>query len=487
MLITVPAPLHDEWLISVFIRHHVMSGNKIFATTVRKSINYSIAQILTSQKYEPGSLVEFIAQEQMLDKEYLVQNNSLLPFFKLMNKGICRRQEVYKFCSVCAREDLKLHGFAYWRRRHQLPGVTVCHIHKIPLDEQGDIASRYRYPGKLLPQVDQTKKRHYFNCEMESAAHEYANWTSKLLDNKFEYKDGNSIYDIIKLGMFIRNYANGFGRIESKRLYHDMLKRFGKEYLLSVDRVAITYESIKRAIENALFERSYNEVSIVLLVLLTMMLFTTTEELSEVLDKLSHKISTEYQSKINNFYLCHRIANLLYQSPDLREYINGKSLDITLADLLNETRVGEDLKWHLCSNNWYCIIGAKIHILLYILFNQLDTSARIKEEIANSMGLDNSVMFIEQRDIRWLDSILGVKREHYVGIYDKVAYDNRNCKFTDISCMLFIIKQAIYKFKSSLNAVEVNLFYSRFASLIIFKRYIDQIDKAFKCIQMRSD
>lgn len=36
-------------------------------------------------------------------------------------------------CIECMREDIGAYGFAYWHRRHQLPGVQVCHNHGIPV------------------------------------------------------------------------------------------------------------------------------------------------------------------------------------------------------------------------------------------------------------------------------------------------------------------------------------------------------------------
>lgn len=38
-----------------------------------------------------------------------------------------------KSCPECMQADLEGHGWAYWRRAHQLPGVWVCPSHGIPL------------------------------------------------------------------------------------------------------------------------------------------------------------------------------------------------------------------------------------------------------------------------------------------------------------------------------------------------------------------
>lgn len=35
----------------------------------------------------------------------------------------------HSFCPLCAEEDIKAHGVAYWHQVHSLPGVSACHIH----------------------------------------------------------------------------------------------------------------------------------------------------------------------------------------------------------------------------------------------------------------------------------------------------------------------------------------------------------------------
>lgn len=45
-------------------------------------------------------------------------------------------------CDDCIREDIDAHGFAYWHRKHQLPGVFLCQQHGIPI-----VQSRIRIDG----------------------------------------------------------------------------------------------------------------------------------------------------------------------------------------------------------------------------------------------------------------------------------------------------------------------------------------------------
>lgn len=40
-----------------------------------------------------------------------------------------------RFCPKCIEYDIRVFGEPYWHRKHQVPGVTVCSIHKISLCE----------------------------------------------------------------------------------------------------------------------------------------------------------------------------------------------------------------------------------------------------------------------------------------------------------------------------------------------------------------
>src|SRR5258708_27559861 len=54
-----------------------------------------------------------------------------------------------RYCPECAREDKRRFGEKYWHRDHQIPGVSVCHLHKVWL-EHSDV------------QIHDRKTRHGF-------------------------------------------------------------------------------------------------------------------------------------------------------------------------------------------------------------------------------------------------------------------------------------------------------------------------------------
>lgn len=51
----------------------------------------------------------------------------------LINVAFRLPRSFVQYCPKCAAEDLDYHGFSYWRRHHQLPGVLWCDKHRTPL------------------------------------------------------------------------------------------------------------------------------------------------------------------------------------------------------------------------------------------------------------------------------------------------------------------------------------------------------------------
>ena len=65
------------------------------------------------------------------------------------------RQEA-RFCPACAQQDIADRGFAYWRRSHQLPGVTWCLTHGVELRQgEGGRHGFRKMPGTTSGAVPQ--------------------------------------------------------------------------------------------------------------------------------------------------------------------------------------------------------------------------------------------------------------------------------------------------------------------------------------------
>ena len=155
----VPSPLPDQTLYSWVWMYHEMSGNA--------SVDISARQVFRSAggKFHfhiPSHLDGFCASTRRAFGEPtdIVQKMTVLPahlwfrpqslYQDVLEKlrsplvtGIPQALRLWeqgeypslpaRSCPQCAREDKEWHGFAYWHRKHQLPGVVVCSTHSAPL------------------------------------------------------------------------------------------------------------------------------------------------------------------------------------------------------------------------------------------------------------------------------------------------------------------------------------------------------------------
>ena len=158
MLRIFPSPYPDELLYSIFARHHIRSGNKLFKRTIEDLLGYVPHQLYGLAL--PSNLSFFVKNLGLFSKqtsESLIVNHTLYPFYKsfltqpeafllkdLMKKKagkpifqIARiavtekneNRQSLRFCDQCFEEDLQQYGEAYWHRMHQIPGVLVCLTH----------------------------------------------------------------------------------------------------------------------------------------------------------------------------------------------------------------------------------------------------------------------------------------------------------------------------------------------------------------------
>lgn len=151
----IPSLLPDQTLYSWVTMYHHLSGNA--------SEEETLVQLYGSDKaghqfHIPSHLDAFCASTQLVlgKPERLIASATILPTYlrfrpstivkevlsRVRSKqtaGITQllhiaQSRLYTFaprrtCRLCVDEDLGSHGFAYWHRAHQLPGVLVCPHH----------------------------------------------------------------------------------------------------------------------------------------------------------------------------------------------------------------------------------------------------------------------------------------------------------------------------------------------------------------------
>lgn len=152
-LLFFPPTLPNESLISRVSRYHVISGNRTEQLT--------FGELFSRGGFNLGGVVpgyiEVLAARLPGDADSnlvkILQDNTLLPAFRpFLGRTNAQQSSVgvadvnaqithfprhvvgmggnAKLCLSCVAEDEQAHGVAYWKRSHQMPGVTVCWKHK---------------------------------------------------------------------------------------------------------------------------------------------------------------------------------------------------------------------------------------------------------------------------------------------------------------------------------------------------------------------
>ena len=125
-----------------------------FAPTEVKRANSIVASFFSAQEPQSAwALYISLATISGLTQETFLTRHSMLPW----NDALERQGSHYQcdvrykverklairlvrpgaaWCPSCALEDVKFHGRAFWRRRHQLPGVMHCDLHDVMLSRE---------------------------------------------------------------------------------------------------------------------------------------------------------------------------------------------------------------------------------------------------------------------------------------------------------------------------------------------------------------
>lgn len=184
----LPISLPDELLLSRLIRYVTVSSDKgdDVACMAFGSRKVSIHPFLTAR-------LDQLARWSLESAEVMLFQQTLAPLFlfflpnyadrlkrsMLAGDGAeahrasqlslfgCGNSLCLKWCPVCAQQDLRQYGVAYWHRTHQIPGVTACVFHPVLL-ETLELVRRQRIIAELLPTiVDQPRAA--FDVEVQVA------------------------------------------------------------------------------------------------------------------------------------------------------------------------------------------------------------------------------------------------------------------------------------------------------------------------------
>lgn len=146
-------------------------------------------------------LLRRLAERIGSSAELLVRRHTLVPFRRCVHDGrfvagvSIRFDDDYflgqalclgaypRLCRKCVAEDLSFRGIAYWRRTHQLRGITWCVKHQTPLTRMlVDVPTRIT-PQRALGSGQSTEERDVKEAVTSPVVRRYAEVVQGILEN----------------------------------------------------------------------------------------------------------------------------------------------------------------------------------------------------------------------------------------------------------------------------------------------------------------
>lgn len=247
-----PEAYPDELLYSLLARYYVKSGYLSFA--------YAVEDLYVHPYTRPD--IEFINElrpevlkllSRKCSLETLIQNNTMFPSYGRFLPGE-RKREAYnallemhgnfnnllslpknqrgngrflRYCPVCAGEDRKRYGQAYWHRGAQIQGIEICVKHGCCLKESAVSMNRKATPGlwdaeSIIPEWEEVVL-----CE-DKRMQETARYANRVFYVDMDFENKVQAADLLKayLGRYRRTDSGA--SISLENLYRDY-RAFYKE------------------------------------------------------------------------------------------------------------------------------------------------------------------------------------------------------------------------------------------------------------------
>ncbi|MGO4350130.1 TnsD family Tn7-like transposition protein [Paenibacillus sp. MCAF9] len=254
LLAHFPTLFEDELLYSGIARYHLNSGNR----TQRQTIEDLFGDRLVCATVDLPSHLEGLARRlhNRYSVDQLVQNHTLFPYYSyylnndkctqvksLMTQGTftgvvhaslgllagrIKSPTHIKYCPVCFKEE-SVKCEPYWHRSHQLPGVVLCEIHKVPLLKSNIIYSTRDHKFAFIP-ISQIGEEQYRNIKTDPAWEEHL---QLIAEQSAQILNSSSKQNIptYKISFHEKGYQTIGNRIRIDKLIRDFREFFTDELL----------------------------------------------------------------------------------------------------------------------------------------------------------------------------------------------------------------------------------------------------------------
>lgn len=256
MITFFPTPYPEEILYSVFARYHDKSPNFNGSETAKDL--FSVDRLVTNIEF-PSRLVNLLRNMPVNrpydDVDELITKHTLFPYYTVFlsatNKELIwqymlyRNVDIYnkvtgilnteaenqflRFCPECNKEAKERYGELYWQRFHQIRGLFICPIHKIPIYNSTVSTKENSY--KYIAANEE-------NCSIKNEIIYEPKVYEKLLliaEDMYWMLNNSNIYTNIKEQyqnqLKILEYSTVNGSLRQKTFINDFENFWGKPFL----------------------------------------------------------------------------------------------------------------------------------------------------------------------------------------------------------------------------------------------------------------
>lgn len=203
------------------------------------------------------TLIELLSKTAGLTLQEFVQRHTMLPLRRgiaayqpermhgskenigMLINGMQPSRPAAYFCPHCMKEDVDFHGFSYWRREMQIPGVFGCPKHATPLRYIESKQAFLSSPADVLEPSSQVSEALTQECSDNPYIKKFLDICAGLLDRDHAL-DARVVVEVLK-NEAARQGFGGYSSIGNHpRVSDRVVSVFGEAWLAHVSPQGVT-------------------------------------------------------------------------------------------------------------------------------------------------------------------------------------------------------------------------------------------------------
>lgn len=175
------------------------------------------------------------ARYEVIRTHMITGNGSIIHGLAGIIGNSISRPAFLRYCPLCLEEDKNRFGECYWHRLHQVPGVEICHVHKLflensPFSVKGPLKTRYQFISANSisdPAAPQSASNSpYFQTLLNIAQD-----SDYLLNNVYVFWESNMLVERYALLLSSQQFLTKAGFVRKLDLLEAFIDHYNPELL----------------------------------------------------------------------------------------------------------------------------------------------------------------------------------------------------------------------------------------------------------------